>query len=149
MRRLLLIVAAVIGTAFVANTASAQVDTHHGFYASVGGGYGSQTTSFTFDGESDGTESFMATTWYAQAGWGLKPQWAFGVEANYLKGSCGFCGGEEHLTALFYTAAATWYPKANDNFFLKLNLGYGSVEDQFSGGSTTEGGFAGGSRHRL
>jgi len=145
MRRFLLVVATVIGTAFVANTASAQVDTHHGFYASVGGGYGSQTTSFTFDGESDGTESFMETTWYAQAGWGLKPKWAFGVEANYLKGSCGFCSGEEHLTSTFYTAAATYYPWATDNFFLKLNLGYATSNEEISGeGSTTEGGFAGG-----
>jgi hypothetical protein len=145
MRRLLLIAAAVIGTAFVASTASAQVDTHKGFNASVGGGYGSQTTFFSFDGSSDGSVSSMETTWYAQLGWGLKPQWTFGIEANYMKSGCGECGGDEHFTALFYTAAATWYPKANDNFFLKLNLGYGSAKIDISGeGSTTEGGFAGG-----
>ncbi len=145
MRRFLLIVAAVMGTAVIASAASAQVDTHHGLYASVGGGYGSQSTAFTFDGESDGLISSMATTWYAQVGWGLRPKWAFGIEANYLKGGCPFCAGEQHYSALFYTAAATFYPNAKDNFFLKLNLGYGSSKAEFSGeGSTTEGGFAGG-----
>jgi hypothetical protein len=142
MRRFLLIVAAVLGTVFIANTASAQVDTHHGFNASVGVGYGSQTTALTFDGESDGSSSSMATTWYAQAGWGLRPKWTFGVEANYLKGPCEFC---DHVTILFYSAAATFYPNPKDNFFLKLNLGYGSAKAEFNGeGSTTEGGFAGG-----
>jgi hypothetical protein len=145
MRRLLLIAAAVIGTAFVASTASAQVDTHHGFYASVGGGYGSQTTSLTFDGESDGSASSMETTWYAGIGLGVKPHWAFGVEYDYMKAGCGFCGGGTHFTNSFYTAAVTYYPAATDNFFLKLNLGYatGAINEDCCGNSS-QSGFAAG-----
>jgi hypothetical protein len=145
MRRLLLIAAAVIGTALVANTASAQVDTHHGFYASVGGGYGAQTTSIDDGGGDTFSLSSMETAWYAGLGWGVKPQWAFGIDYNYQKAGCGECGGGVHFTNSFYTAAATWYPHANNNFYLKLNLGYATgVINEDCCGNSTQNGFAAG-----
>ncbi len=57
------------------------------------------------------------------------------------------CARKGSILGLFYTAAATFYPSAKDNFFLKLNLGYvraSTAEHCCGEGSTTEGGFAGG-----
>jgi hypothetical protein len=62
-----------------------------------------------------------------------------------MKGGCDLCGGNVHITNSFYSAAATWYPNAKSNFFLKLNLGYAQNEVAFTGSSSdTEGGFAAG-----
>jgi len=147
MRPTLLVLATLAGAALAANPASAQSsDTHKGFYGSVGVGYGGQTTSLTLpDGDNGGSVSSQETTWYGQVGLGVKPQWAFGVEFNYMKSGCGTCGGDVHITNSFYSAAATYYPSAKDNFFVKLNLGYAQNQVAFSGASSdTEGGFAAG-----
>jgi hypothetical protein len=146
MRKLSILAALVFASVAAAGTLSAQVDTHKGFYGSVGIGYGGQTTSLTApDGDNLGSLSSQETTWYGQVGLGVKPQWAFGVEFNYMKAGCGECGGNVHFTNSFYTAAATWYTSPKDNFFLKLNLGYAQNEVAFTGSSSdTEGGFAAG-----
>jgi hypothetical protein len=145
MRKLSIIAALGFATIFAAGTLSAQTDTHKGFYGSVGGGYGGQTVTLSNGGASESLTGQEAT-WYAGVGLGVKPQWAFGIDFNYMKGGCGFLCSEAglHFTSSFYTAAATFYPSPTNNFFLKLNLGYAQNEGSFSGGSDTEGGFAAG-----
>ncbi len=147
MRKLSTFAALGIASLFAAGTLSAQTDTHKGIYASAGVGYGAQTLSLTLaDGDNGGSTASQETTWYGQIGLGVKPQWAFGVEFNYMKSGCDECGGgNTHITNSFYSAAATYYPSATNNFFLKLNLGYAQNQVAFTGSSSdTEGGFAAG-----
>ncbi len=146
MRKLSMIAALGFASMFAASTLSAQTDTHKGFYGSVGGGYGAQSTNVDFGGGDKVDASGQEATWFAGIGLGVKPQWAFGIDFNYMKSSCDLCsGGNIHLTNSFYTAAATFYPSPTGNFFLKLNLGYAQNEASFAGaGSDTEGGFAAG-----
>jgi len=143
MRKLTLLAALAVPAVFAATSVSAQAEMHKGFYASAGGGYGSNKVDLSNGGESQ-NESGSGATWYAALGWGLNQQWAIGAEWNYAQTGCGDCSSGEHITNSFYSAAITWFPMAKNNFFVKANLGYGGNEISGGGSSGSEMGFSGG-----
>ncbi len=143
MRKLTLLAALAVPAVFAATSLSAQAETRTGFYVSGGGGYGSQTADASSGGESQ-NESGSGATYYAQLGWLLNQKWAIGAEWNYAQTGCGDCGSGQHITNSFYSAALTWFPMEKNNFFAKINLGYGGNEISGDGESASEMAFSGG-----
>jgi hypothetical protein len=140
MRKFAILAALSTAAVLSAGSLSAQAEVRQGFYGSAGGGFGSN-----YFEESAGGESLSRTksggTWYAAAGWMLNQKFAIGAEWNYAKTSC--CGGLNNANS-FYSAAFTWFPMPKNNFFAKVNLGYGGSELSESGETASEMGFSGG-----
>jgi hypothetical protein len=122
MRKLATLAALSTAAILSASSLSAQAEVRQGFYGSAGGGFGSNYFEESASGESL-SRTKSGGTWYAAAGWMLNQKFAIGAEWNYAKTSC--CGGL-------------------NNFFAKVNLGYGGSELSESGETASEMGFSGG-----
>ena len=144
MRNARLWITVAVVTALVSNLATAQAAgsaaDRKGFYGSGGFGYGFGTTYVEFAGITD-NDNENGVYLYVAAGAGLDQNWRVGGEIDYLKASCDKCGGGVDATLMFYTAVVTYYP-STDNFWIKLNAGYGTDELSGGGGSGTAGGVA-------
>ena len=144
MRKARLWIAVAAVTALVSNLAPAQAASapvdRKGFYGTVGLGYGSGTSYVELSGITD-NDNENGVYFFIDGGVGLNKSWRVGAQIDYLKANCSKCGGGIDATLMFYTAVATYYPSPN-NFFIKLNIGYGTDEFSGGGGSGTAGGLA-------
>jgi hypothetical protein len=148
MRKTTLFLAVAAITAVAANKMSAQsTPDRHGFYGDIGANYSAPSNELT-----DGTETIKDSKGSVGGvlglGFGLKNnRWRFGLQVDYVKVSDVFSndiGPGLDGTVTMYTAAATFYPSATSNFWLRANVGYGMDEVSGSGGSASGNGFGGG-----
>jgi hypothetical protein len=147
MRKTTLFLAVTAFTAAAASSISAQTPDRKGFYGDVAANYSAPSMEIT-DGSETLKDSKGGLGVAVGAGIGLKNnRWRLGVQFDWMKASDVFendIGPGLDATTTFYTAAATYYPSATSDFWLRANLGYGQVSFSGSGVSASAGGFAAG-----
>ena len=142
---LMAVVALAAAAAPLLSVASAQDRT--GFYADIGANYTSPSNQLTQTGFTT-KDSKGGVAYTLGVGTGLNSQWRLGVQVDYFKVSGVFSSYFESngisAEVTTYSAVGTFYPSMKNEFWLKLNLGYGT--DKFSGEGQTASasGFTGG-----
>jgi hypothetical protein len=141
----LLVAALSTAAAAQAQTAPKSSLDRKGFYGDIGMTYSMPSMELT-----DGTETAKNTTggigFTIGLGTGLNDHWRVGAQFDWFNASEAYSndlGPGIDANMKFYTAAVTFYPQADNFFWIRANLGYGT--ESLTGGTSTSGsGFAAG-----
>ncbi len=122
MRKLAILAALSTAAILSASSLSAQAEVRQGFYGSAGIGYGSNAISLSADGDKPAGPSQRRDVLRRRR---LDAQ----PEVRHRR-RMELCQDEllraaSDVANSFYSAAFTWFPMAKNNFFAKINLGYG------------------------
>lgn len=122
--------------------ASAQTPDRHGFYASIGGAFGSYDLKGDqgyniSDLSSDLKESFSG---YVAFGGTISPGFRLGVETDGFWSSTTVTNTKYSLSSMMYSGVFTFYAMTDVNIFGRVYLGY--VQNTLTPNIGHEGGFA-------
>ena len=143
MRKAILFSAA-LGTVLAASSLSAQAaPDRRGLYADIGANWTFPTIEAT-NGITTVHQYQSNPGYVVGIGFGMKNnKLRLGAQVDYFAEKNIFGNASFDGKQWFYTAAATYYPGVKD-MWVRLNLGYGTIEATGGGQSASAGGFAGG-----
>ena len=147
MRKAYVITAAVLCaavTAIAASSVSAQAaPDRKGLYADIGANWTFPTIEAT-DGVLTANEYQSNPGYVLGIGFGLKNnKMRLGAQVDYFAETNVFGSTTEKSNMYFYTLAGTFYPSAKE-MWVRVNLGYATIDLTGSGQSASAGGFAAG-----
>jgi hypothetical protein len=118
----------------------------HGFYGSIGVGYGMTRIGADLTGSVE-WENASGATYYAAAGFAPNPHLRLGAEWNYIETNDAFSsyfGSGVSATTMFFSVSVTYYPSLKNNFWMKADVGLANLSGARGSLSASEEGLAGG-----